>query len=163
MVSVALCLPIYGWAMGTTYPTTGQTTAETEQFGFDNTDETDIGTVSIPITIYDEKKANKAISQAQLEAFYMLLFRGIPGTAHSTPMLGTNEELWFDQCGPYLHALLDENNGRYPSFVVGSTVLEKGKDKSMDKKRYYVVQVTINTRALALDLENHNVKQRFGF
>lgn len=116
--------------------------------------------VSTQVTI-NTSKAKDAIAPACRQVVFDLLFRGIPETEYSTPLLSTNEDEWFSQFGSYFNQLLDEKQGRYSSFVTSTYVLAKGKDQ--DGKKFVSLQVAINVKALRLDLENHNIKRRFGF
>ncbi len=118
-----------------------------------------MGTVSMEVTVL-ESKVEKAMSPAQLQAIYQILFRGVPGTAYETPLLTTNEDDWFNTFPDYFEQLLDEKRGRYSSFVVSSVLVSKG--KNVDKKKYVTLQICVNVSALQSDLENHGIKRRFG-
>ena len=117
------------------------------------------GTVSLDMTI-QESKVEKAVPTAQIQSIFQVLFRGVPGTNVETPLLTTNEDEWFNAFPEYFERLLNEKNGRYPSFIVSSVLLSKGKNE--DKKKYVSLRICVNVNALNHDLENHGIKRRFG-
>ena len=117
------------------------------------------GTVSLDMTIL-ESKVEKAVPTAQIQSIFQVLFRGVPGTNVETPLLTTNEDEWFNAFPEYFERLLNEKNGRYPSFIVSSVLLSKGKNE--DKKKYVSLRICVNVNALNHDLENHGIKRRFG-
>ncbi|MBQ9585674.1 MAG: hypothetical protein IJR20_06730 [Muribaculaceae bacterium] len=107
-----------------------------------------------------ESKVEKAVPTAQIQSIFQVLFRGVPGTNVETPLLTTNEDEWFNAFPEYFERLLNEKNGRYPSFIVSSVLLSKGKNE--DKKKYVSLRICVNVNALNHDLENHGIKRRFG-
>ena len=117
------------------------------------------GTVSLDMTIL-ESKVEKAVPTAQIQSIFQVLFRGVPGTNVETPLLTTNEDEWFNAFPEYFERLLNEKNGRYPSFIVSSVLLSKGKNE--DKKKYVSLRICVNVNALNHDLENHGIKRLFG-
>jgi len=104
------------------------------------------------------KKENDAIVDAQVNAFNIVLFKGIPGTELNVPLI-ENESTAKAKYGEYFSKLFGQ--GFYQNFVMSSTLHEPtvkvkgGKLSSVDLK--------INFKALRLDLEQNNVIRKFGF
>lgn len=97
---------------------------------------------SITLNITDQKPEYAAI--------YHLLFRGIPNSNQTTPLISTSEEATEKQFPEYFKKLFNEN--RYKTFVTSSSKNSNGSQR-----------VVVNTRALRLDLEQNSIIRRFGY
>lgn len=94
-----------------------------------------------------------AVPRAIKDAYFQIMFRGIPGSkAYNHAILGTDENI-MDANYQYYDNMI--NRGRLYSFVNYSYL-------SYYKKKEAVVKLTINVRALIEDLERNNLYRRFG-
>ena len=104
------------------------------------------------------KDVSAAIIDAQVNAFNIVLFKGIPSTDLNVPLI-ENEN---DVISKYAEYFADFfGRGFYQNFLMASTLNEpptkvkNGKSCSVDLK--------INIKALRIDLEQHNIIRKFGF
>lgn len=98
-------------------------------------------------------KKNVAVDNAIKDAFYQILFRGIPGSReYQRPLLGTDENVMKNNA-EYFDNMI--NGGRIYTFVNYSAL-------SYYKRKEAVVKVSLNVQALQADLEKHNIYRRFG-
>ena len=98
-------------------------------------------------------KKNAAVDNAIKDAFYQILFRGIPGSReYGRPLLGTDEKV-MNANNEYFDNMI--NGGRIYTFVNYSAL-------SYYKRKEAVVKVSINIQALVADLEKNNLYRRFG-
>ena len=103
-------------------------------------------------TLFNVKK-KEAVALAIKDAYFQILFRGIPGSKeYKRPLLGTDENVMNDNAEYYYNMF---RNGRIYSFVNYSAL-------SYYKRKEAVVKVSLNVRALETDLEKHNLYRRFG-
>jgi hypothetical protein len=105
----------------------------------------------------DEQNAQAG---AEISAIEVLFFRGLPNSKQKDPLISIDEEGTKAKYSDYFNKFF--NQGRYRTFIISSyavTSLEKvdNKTKSM------AVDVTVNLKALRLDLENHGVIRKFGY
>jgi hypothetical protein len=116
------------------------------------------GTLSLIATGFG-KNTLKSSADAVTGAFYMLLFKGIPGSPYELPMIPDENEKRND---PAVRALL---NGGYSSFLSEDLLQnEEVKVKKTDglKGKMTTHKVTINCDALRRYLEQNNVIRKFG-
>lgn len=107
---------------------------------------------------YDKKKV-KAVDTAEQGAVMSLLFRGIPGSQQSQPLVGTDEAAAIKAHQAFFDTFLKEK--RYKSFITSSIpVSEFGKDASGRKS--ISMDITINLKALRADLEQQGIIRKFG-
>ena len=106
------------------------------------------------------KNKIKAISSAEQNAIELLLFRGIPNSQQTTPLVSINEQQAKTQYKAYFEELL--TRGRHKTFIL-SSVPVTDLVKQGQGMRNISVDVRINLTALRADLEQHNVTRKFGF
>lgn len=106
------------------------------------------------LTVYENNiKKNEAVSQAVADAYFQILYRGIPGsTLCKQPFFGT-DETEINAKRAYYDNLL--SSGRLYSFVNYSVL-------SQYKKKVATVRLSINIDALRADLEKKNLYRRLG-
>lgn len=105
------------------------------------------------------KKKTQAVEASEQAAIMSLLFRGIPGSQQSQPLVGTDEKSSMATHKAYFDSLLDGK--RYKSYITSSIpVSQFGKDASGRKS--ITLDVTINLKALRADLEQQGVIRKFG-
>lgn len=98
-------------------------------------------------------KKNVAVDNAIKDAFYQILFRGLPGSReYQRPLLGTDENVMNANI-EYFDNMI--NGGRIYTFVNYSAL-------SYYKRKEAVVKVSLNVQALQADLEKNNLYRRFG-
>lgn len=103
------------------------------------------------------KKKDAALRDAPINAFKILLFRGVPESSYAAPMVSVNEADELSKHKAYFDKLL--GGGRYSSFVTASTVLA-GYDS---KTKTTILEISINTRALKADLVSNKILSDYGF
>lgn len=107
---------------------------------------------------YDKKK-DKAVEAAEQAAVMSLLFRGIPGSQQSLPLIGTDEAAIIKAHQAYFDVFLKEK--RYKGFITSSIPVSKfGKDAS--GRKFISMDITINLKALRADLEQQDIIRKFG-
>ena len=110
------------------------------------------GVLMLSVSEFNVKK-NVAVDNAIKDAFYQILFRGIPGSReYQRPLLGTDEKVMNANI-EYFDNMI--NGGRIYTFVNYSAL-------SYYKRKEAVVKVSLNVQALQADLENNNLYRRFG-
>lgn len=97
---------------------------------------------SMTLNITDQKPEYAAV--------YHLLFRGIPNSNQTTPLISTSEDAAEKQFPEYFKKLFNEN--RYKTFVTSSSKIGNGSQR-----------VVVNTKALRLDLEQNSIIRKFGY
>ena len=110
------------------------------------------GVLMLSVSEFNVKK-NVAVDNAINDAFYQILFRGIPGSReYQRPLLGTDENVMKNNA-EYFDNMI--NGGRIYTFVNYSAL-------SYYKRKEAVVKVSLNVQALQADLEKNNLYRRFG-
>lgn len=110
------------------------------------------GVLMLSVSEFNVKK-NVAVDNAIKDAFYQILFRGIPGSReYQRPLLGTDENVMKNNA-EYFDNMI--NGGRIYTFVNYSAL-------SYYKRKEAVVKVSLNVQALQADLEKNNIYRRFG-
>ena len=110
------------------------------------------GVLMLSVSEFNVKK-NVAVDNAIKDAFYQILFRGIPGSReYQRPLLGTDENVMKNNA-EYFDNMI--NGGRIYTFVNYSAL-------SYYKRKEAVVKVSLNVQALQADLEKNNLYRRFG-
>lgn len=113
-------------------------------------------TIQLTVKVYGVKE-KQADYYACLDVVQALIFEGIQGSKRRyLPYVHDQQDSYHDH-EAYYRNLFDK--GGFLSFVVASSVKEKGKS---NKKKYYLVNVNINFKALKESLTRHNVMRRFG-
>lgn len=104
------------------------------------------------------KDMDDAITDAQISAFNILLFRGIPATELNVPLV-ENEKDAKSKNPEYFKNFFEQGNFR--SFIMSSRqssdLLKVKGGKSIS------IEVKINFNSLRKDLEQNNVIRKFGF
>lgn len=98
-----------------------------------------------------------ATKDAQINAFKILFFRGVPGSTYSAPMISVNEAQELQKNKMYFDKLFNEN--RYLSFVTSSTVATVYNSK----ENKIAIEISINTRSVRQDLVNNKILSDYGF
>lgn len=110
------------------------------------------GIMMLSVSEFKIKKKD-AIPQAIKDAYFQLLFRGIPGSKeYNRALLGTNENVMNTHRQYYDNMI---NGGRLYTFVTYSYL-------NYYKKKEAVVKLSLNVQALVTDLEQNNLYRRFG-
>lgn len=110
------------------------------------------GVLMLSVSEFNVKK-NVAVDNAIKDAFYQILFRGIPGSReYQRPLLGTDEKVMNANI-EYFENMI--NGGRIYTFVNYSALCYY-------KRKEAVVKVSLNVQALVADLEKNNLYRRFG-
>lgn len=105
------------------------------------------------------KQKVESLDAAERYALETILFRGVPGSQYSSPLVGINEEQVRQANPRYFKEFFE--NGRHKSFIVSSVPVS---DYSWTKYKAWTISVdiTINVVSLRKDLEQHGVIRRFG-
>jgi len=117
------------------------------------------GQVTVNATGFSKSIADAKLNALQ-SAFYNVLFRGIPGSQYSAPLI-TDEASKIND--PAVQELLDKG---FNSFVTNSVIVEEDKKtRKVDGVKGYqcTLQITINVEGLRKHLEQKNVIRKFGF
>ena len=99
---------------------------------------------------------NEAFQDAEINAFKVLFFRGVPGSSYSAPMISVNESDELKKNGVYFDKLF--SGGRYLSFVTNASVVS-----DYNKDKVAILEISINTRALKQDLLSNKILSDYGF
>lgn len=114
-------------------------------------------TIQLSVMVYDVKE-KQAANYACIYAVQALIFDGIDGSKRRRIPYVHNEKESFEKHSAYYHNIFD--NSEYQSFIIASSIKEKG--KTQDKKKYYLVNVNVSVKSLKESLIQHNVIRRFG-
>lgn len=110
------------------------------------------GIMMLQVSEFNIKKKD-AIAQAIKDAYFQILFRGIPGSKENKQaLLGTDENVMNNNRRYYDNMI---NGGRLYSFITYSALCYY-------KKKEAVVKLSVNVQALVSDLERNNLYRRFG-
>jgi len=115
------------------------------------------GTIAVKSTGYG-KNQSEAVTDSQLNAFKVILFKGIPGTELNVPLI-ENENDAKSKNNAYFKKLFDEAN--YKTFMMSST--ESSNLIKVKGGKKISVDVKINYNSLRKDLEQNQVIRKFGF
>ena len=115
------------------------------------------GTVAVKSTGYG-KNQMEAVSDAQKNAFKIILFKGIPGTELNVPLI-ENENDAKSRNAAYFKKFFDEGN--YKTFMMSST--ESSNLIKMKGTKKIDVDVKINYNSLRKDLEQNQLIRKFGY
>ncbi len=115
------------------------------------------GTIAVKSTGYG-KTQNDAVTDAQKNAFKVILFKGIPGTELNVPLIENENEAKSNH-DSYFKKLLDQ--GFYKTFMMSST--ESSNLIQIKGGKKITVDVKINYNSLRKDLEQNQVIRKFGY
>lgn len=115
------------------------------------------GTIAVKSIGYGKNRVD-AISDAQKNAFNVILFKGLPGTELNVPLIDNENEVK-SKNSEYFKKFFDQSN--YRNFMMSSTessnlIKIKGGNKIS-------VDVKINYNSLRKELEQNLVTRKFGF
>ena len=107
---------------------------------------------NIQLISYDESSitVDADATQPEYGAIYHLLFRGLPNSNQTVPIISTSEEQTKQQFPAYFKTFID--NKRYQTFITSSTKNSNGSRR-----------IVINTKALKQDLEQNAIIRKFGY
>lgn len=107
---------------------------------------------NIQLISYDDISITVDADAAQPEygVIYHLLFRGLPNSNQTVPIISTSEEQTKQQFPAYFKNFID--NKRYQTFISSSTKNSNGSRR-----------IVINTKALKQDLEQNSIIRKFGY
>lgn len=119
----------------------------------------DANTLSLRCVGQGEKTIEIA-ENAQKNAIQTILFRGMPASQQTMPLVTISEAEALKTHKEYFDELFE--NGRYKTFITTSIPVGNAtKYKGMIKQQTF--DITVNLRALRIDLEQNNIIRKFGF
>ena len=113
------------------------------------------GTIAVESTGYGKNQA-AAVRDAQINAFNVILFRGLPGTELNIPLIDNEAKT---RGASYFKKFFDEGN--YKSFMMSST--ESSALIKMKGTNKITVDIKINYNSLRKDLEQNQLIRKFGY
>jgi hypothetical protein len=118
---------------------------------------TDYGIISLKSVGYGNGR-NSATEDAQKKAFFALLYRGIPNSDYSYPLI--ENEVTFKNNFPNFNETFFKS-GVYKSFIITNTESSNLINTSKGNKLF--LDVTINYEALRRYLEQNSIIRKFGY
>jgi hypothetical protein len=115
------------------------------------------GTIAVKSTGYG-KNQTEAVADAQINAFKVLLFKGLPGTELNVPLI-ENENDTKSKHSEYFKKFFEQ--GHYKTFMMSST--ESSNLIKMKGTNKITVDVKINYNSLRKDLEQNQLIRKFGY
>lgn len=115
------------------------------------------GTIAVKSLGYGRNQT-EAVTDAQINAFKVLLFRGLPGTELNTPLI-ENEKEARSRNGDYFDSFFDKDH--YKTFLMSST--ESSNLIKMKGTKKISVDLKINYASLRRDLEQNQIIRKFGY
>lgn len=104
------------------------------------------------------KNAKKASADAEINVLKAIIFKGIPDTQQSVPMIRDTEDATYSKNQGFWNNFW---NGDYQNFITRSVIVRKfGKDDN--KQKSITLEVTVNIRALRQDLQKNGIIRKFG-
>lgn len=116
------------------------------------------GTITVTASGFAKKKP-ESMANASSNAFYTLMFRGIPGSQYKSPMIPNEQEF---KNNPVVVEIL---KGGYASFLTDSSLQSEAKLKRKEdgvKGIQTQMVMTINCNALRRYLEDKKIIRKFG-
>jgi hypothetical protein len=101
-----------------------------------------------------------AIIDAEINAFNVLLFRGLPESEQKIALIGTNESNEKEKHKDYFNNFYIDK--RYKTFMM-SSIPTSNLTRHKGGKKSISVDVKINLVSLRKDLEENNIIRKFGF
>lgn len=117
------------------------------------------GTIAVKSTGYGSSRT-EAVSDAQINAFKVLLFKGVPGTELNIPLI-ENENDAKSIHSDYFKKFFEQGN--YKKFMMSSTESSNLININIKGTKEISVDVKINYNSLRKDLEQNQVIRKFGF
>lgn len=115
--------------------------------------------ITITSTGYGKNK-REAISNAEKNAFDVLLFKGVQGSPYVKPLIPKPESEVKARNASYFENLYDKQ--AYKGFVTYSNIISPGSKDKQSKKVFAGVEMTINIPSLRRDLEQQGLIKKFG-
>lgn len=115
------------------------------------------GTIAVKSTGYG-KNRTETVSDAQKNAFKLILFRGLPGTELNVPLID-NENDVKSKHAEYFKNFFDY--GYYKTFMMSS--IENSNLIKVKGGSKISIDVKINYNSLRKDLEGNGIIRKFGF
>lgn len=115
------------------------------------------GTIAVKSIGYGKNQTD-AVTDAQKNAFNVILFKGLPGTELNVPLI-ENESEAKSKHASYLKNFFD--NANYKSFMMSST--ESSNLIKLKGNNKISVDVKINYNSLRKNLEQNQVIRKFGY
>lgn len=115
------------------------------------------GTITVKSTGYGNNR-EKAMIDAQKNAFRVILFKGLPGTQLNVPMVDNENDARSNNAS-YFEKLFDQEF--YKTFIMSSTPSSNLVKVKGGKK--IEVNLKINYNSLRIDLEQNKIIRKFGF
>lgn len=104
------------------------------------------------------KNAKIASSDAETNVVKTLLFKGVPDTQQSVPIIRETEQSAYSREKAFWKSFW---GGEYQNVITRSVIVRKfGKDEN--KQKSITLEVTVNTRALRQEMERNGVIRKFG-
>lgn len=105
-----------------------------------------------------DKHKDQCEDSAQINAFRILFYRGIPGSQQNTPLIHIDEKQKTEN-----ESFLKDffSSGRYKSFIVSSSTISEVTKQRNQKK--VTVDMGINLSSLRKELEQNKVIRKFGY
>ena len=115
------------------------------------------GTIAVKSTGFGKNQTD-AVSDAQKNAFKVILFKGLPGTELNVPLI-ENENDAKSKHSDYFKKFFEQGN--YKTFMMSST--ESSNLINMKGYKKITVDVKINYNSLRKDLEQFQLIRKFGY
>jgi hypothetical protein len=115
------------------------------------------GTIAVKSIGYGKNQTD-AVTDAQKNAFNIILFKGLPGTELNVPLI-ENESEAKSKHASYFRNLFDD--AYYKSFMMSST--ESSNLIKIKGNKKISIDVKINYNSLRKDLEQNQVIRKFGY
>lgn len=117
------------------------------------------GTITIRSTGFG-RNVDEAMNSAEQYAVELLLFRGLPGSQQTIPLVGIDEAIVKSRYKQYFQELLTD--GRYKTFLLSSIPVSDFA-KHARSQNNVIMDVRINIIALRSDLETNGIIRKFGY
>ena len=115
------------------------------------------GTISVKSTGYG-KNLSEAVADAQLNAFKIILFKGLPGTELNVPLIESEIDAKSKHSDYFKKFFI---LGNYKNFVMSSS--ESSNLEKIKGLKKITVDLKINYNSLRKDLEQNQLIRKFGF
>lgn len=115
------------------------------------------GTIAVKSTGFG-KNQTQAVSDAQINAFKVFLFKGLPGTELKVPLIEDESDAK-SKHSDYFKKFFEQGN--YKTFMMSST--ESSNLVKMKGTKKITVDVKINYNSLRKDLEQNQLIRKFGY
>lgn len=104
------------------------------------------------------KNAKKASCDAETNVIKAIIFKGVPNTQQSVPMIKETEVSTYSMNKDFWDTFW---NGEYQDVIIRSLIV-RGFGKDENKQKSITLEVTVNIRALRQELERNGIIRKFG-